>query len=346
MTRSTVTFSDVTSNNSVAKGNLQDDIKAIIEQLALDAERSGEPAKAPYTKLGTAHPQDTEIDPRIQRLEDPGLINNIVGEFDPLALGVSHVSVRTDDNGEEHLIVLDGQQRRAAMLLLGYNEKVRYVFYYNLTFAAEARLFRLLNNRKGVPAPVLFRIAIAEGDQQAQAIAAILSDLNIPLGVPGGFSSVQMARRVARRPKGLLNFRWALEQVQAIYTSAKDESKSTKTIYDGRVIEAFALLRERDGNFINVKNLQHKLASKPQGVAGLLGHANTIATLNLGGSRVADVIDAIVARYNFNLQGRSGNKLEEWDRGGKKGKKKKSVLAVDEVEVAPQSRVTFEEDEA
>lgn len=304
-----------------------DQIAEILAELNAERAALRDAPRAPIKVVrGTAFASDMEIDSRIQRPEDPGLINSIVADFDEVALGTLTVSVRVDRRtGEERLIVLDGQQRRRAVVLVEYEKPLNCTFYYNMSFSEEARAFRRLNNRKSVAAPVLFRNAIAEGDEQATAIAAILSQLSIPLGVPGGFSAVVAARRIAKRPNGTLHLQWALRVLGMIYG---DEDAPTKTIYDGRVVEALSMLHARDGSHLNEKHLINKLASKGGGLKGLLGRADTIATLHKGGGRVLDVIDAIVGIYNSGLHRDAGNKLAEWDRtttatGRKKPKSKR-----------------------
>jgi hypothetical protein len=298
------------------RSQLSDEIASVLDELARERDRLGTgEAKPVEIIVAKAYAKDMEIDSRLQRTEQLTLINSIANEFNELALGTLHISLRVDDDGEEHLIVLDGQQRRKGSMLAGYTNQLRCIMYKNLTFSQEAQLFRLLNNRKSVNAPTLFRIAIAEGDVQATAIAAILTQLNIPLAVPGGFAAVVAARRIAARRGGLGHLRWALEIVQRVYGGSPDAPKDTKTIYDSRVVEALSLLHERDGHFLNERNLVSKLAKQPNGIDGLVQRARTIGTLNKGGSRVFDMFDAIVAYYNLGLHRDAGNMLAEWDRG-------------------------------
>jgi hypothetical protein len=233
---------------------------------------------------------DTTIDPRIQRGEEGPEIAHIIANFNKAALGTFTLSRRP--NGE--LAVLDGQQRRAACRKVGYEEQVQAIVHSGLSLAEEAQLFLDLNYRRSVNAWTQFRVARTAGDPLAQAIGVVLDELNIPLGSPKGFSAVVMARRVAKRQGGLTHLHWALRQVQAVYDTSGDGG-----VYDGRVVEAFAMLYRECATIIKEDDLHKKLAQKGGGVDGLIGHGHTVQLVAHPPVKIARAIArAIALRYN------------------------------------------------
>jgi len=233
------------------------------------------------------------IDPRIQRGEEGPEINHIAANFNPAALGTFTLSRRSDGT----IVVLDGQQRRAAALKIDYSEQVQAIVHENLTLPEEAQLFLDLNYRRSVNAWTNFRIARTAGDELAQAIGVVLDELHIPLGGPKGFSAVVMARRVAKRQGGLTHLHWALRQVQAVYDPAREGG-----MYDGRVVEAFSMLYRYCAEQhipIDEDNLHKKLARIGGGINDLIGHGHTVQKVAHPPVKIAKAIARAVAlRYN------------------------------------------------
>jgi hypothetical protein len=230
------------------------------------------------------------IDPRIQRGEEGPEINHIAANFNSAALGTFTLSRRNDGT----LVVLDGQQRRAACLKIDYSEQVQAIVHENLTLPEEAQLFIDLNYRRSVNAWTQFRVARTAGDELAQAIGVILDELHIPLGGPKGFSAVVMARRVARRQGGLTHLHWALRQVQTVYDPAREGG-----VYDGRVVEAFSMLYREYSTIIDEDNLHKKLARVGGGIDDLIGHGHTVQKVAHPSIKIAKAIARAVAlRYN------------------------------------------------
>lgn len=259
--------------------------------------------------FGWVDPTELEIDPTIQRPENKVLINGIAREYDPYAAGVITVSIREwvdPETGEkrETLVVVDGQQRTRAAIRAGYTEKVPAMLHRGLSRPEEAELFRRLNFRRSVTAINLFRSAIVEGDQDVLNIVATLDELDIPFSSSKGFTAVRVARRLAKRKNGIANFRWALVTIGAIY-----DTDGRGGVYDGRVVEAFARFYERFRDDIDEKELRSKLLKNPGGIAGLIGHAETIRA-GAGGSMFPNLCQALIVRYNFNKQKK--NYLPDW----------------------------------
>jgi hypothetical protein len=264
--------------------------------------------------FGTVNLDDLRIDERIQRAEQTREIINIAEDFNPGALGTLTVSVRELPGGAEEQILLDGQQRRAACLRVGWHGKVRAVIHRGLTLAEEARLFRQLNFRQSVNAQTLFKVALSEGDSEALAIKAVLDALGLSVSM-SSFGAVNVARRVVRRRGGLTHFQWALEMIQKIY-----DMDRRGAVYDGRVVEAFALLHERYLGQLDEANLIKKLSGAPGGMQGLIGHGRTVREVK-GGQIVPALIDAIITRYNTHKHRDSRTSLPLWERraGSKTG---------------------------
>lgn len=259
-----------------------------------------------YRKFGWLPIAQLEIDERVQRPEVPSEVNKIAREFDENALGTAVVSCRINpDTGEEHYIVLDGRQRRAGSLKAGFEGNIRVDVHYNLTLADEARLFRILNERKAVQPVQLFRNALIERNEHALAVQKILDDLGIPFGTPKGYSGAKSSLRLVARRGGPTSFRWALEKVQQIYDTEGDGG-----CYDAAVVEAFYWLYDHFGIRIDEDNLYNKLARLGGGTADLVGHAKNIKSMR-GGRLSVNLIRAIIARYNHDKRS-ARTKLPDW----------------------------------
>lgn len=251
--------------------------------------------------------RDTVIDPRIQRPENRAEINAIVREYNPAALGVPTLSCRVDSDGNETFVVLDGQQRRAASLELGYDELVPFTVHYGLTAPEEAQLFRQLNFRRAVTAAVLFKTSLVEGNPVTLAIQAICDGLDIPVGVPSGLMAVDLAKRLANTKDGLRHFRWALEEIQAIFDPERKGG-----VYDSRVVEAFAMFHRHYEGRVDARRLERKL-SELGGVHHLIGRGNNVRSFK-GGRAAQGIMDAMVERYNHHMGTRGTKALPEIPR--------------------------------
>lgn len=251
--------------------------------------------------------RDTVIDPRIQRPENKAEINVIVREYNPAALGVSTVSCRVDADGNEEFVVLDGQQRRAASLIVGYDELTPFTVHYGLTSQEEALLFRQLNFRRSVSAAVLFKTSLVEGNPVTLAIQHICDGLGVPIGVSSGLMAVDLARRLANTKEGLRHFQWALEEIQAIFDPEREGG-----VYDSRVVEAFALFHRHYEGKADAKRLEKKL-SELGGVHQLIGRGNNVRSFK-GGRAAQGILDAMVERYNHGMSARSLRALQEIPR--------------------------------
>jgi hypothetical protein len=250
---------------------------------------------------------ETVIDPVIQRPEQSSEINTIAKNFSPPALNVPTASCRIDENGNETYVVLDGQQRRAAALKIGYEELVPFVIHYGLSLKEEAWLFLNLNYRRSVSAAVRFKNELVGEDAVALAIQAVCDGLGIEIGVPSGLMAVDLAKRLANTRDGLRHFRWALEEIQVIFDPERKGG-----VYNNQVIEAFARFHRHYEGSVDVKRLERKLA-EIGGVHQYIGRGQNVKTFR--GGRISDcLIDVLVERYNHHMGGRSSKKLAEFPR--------------------------------
>jgi hypothetical protein len=259
-----------------------------------------------HRKFGWLALTEMVIDERVQRPEVPTEVNKIAREFNKDALGTATISARVDpDTGVETYVVLDGQQRRAGALKAGFTGKIRVDVHYNLTLADEARLFRILNERRPVQPIQLFKTALIEEDPSALAVQRILDELGIQFGNPRGYSGAKSSVRLVARRNGPTILRWALAQVQAIY-----DGEGKGGCYDAAVVEAFYWLYDHHGTRIDEENLYAKLSREKGGVGDLVGHAKTIKSVR-GGKIGVNLIRAIIARYNADKRS-ARTRLPDW----------------------------------
>jgi hypothetical protein len=250
----------------------------------------------------------TSIDHRVQRYENKAEVNAIARDFNADALQVPTVSIRVDpETNEETYVVLDGQQRRAAALQVGFEAPIAWSAHRNLSLKDEARLFRQLNFRRSVTAGDLFRVSLAEENVTNLHVMALLKDLGIELNTPRGLNAVRVASRIAERPAGLRDLRWALEEIKAIF-----DKLGLGGVYDGRVVEAFALLH-RHRPTVDSARLRKMLAKAGWNVPDMIGEGRTTQRVR-GGKISVCIADAVIKEYNRHLPNDSKTLLDEFPR--------------------------------
>lgn len=267
-------------------------------------QRNGHTARIEHVRL-----DQLIIDTRIQRPVIPAHVKRIAENLDFNALGVLTVSRR--DNGD--MVVLDGQQRRAALLEAGYDGRfsIQCEVLDGLSFADENAVFKTLNaDRKAVLPLYLFKNRVNAGESAPVAISLIVKDCGLSIA-EGGSNATGTVRATA-----------ALERVYGGYTLNEPQPaalRSTLTVINaawgatassmqGQIIEGIGKLFIRDGAMIDADNLIKKLAKYPGGPNALIGDAR--GRSRISGRSVTDSIAAIAAViYN---KGRRSNVLEEW----------------------------------
>ena len=260
-----------------------------------------------YQVIRKLRMDETVIDPVIQRPEQTSEINTIAKNFSPPALNVLTASCRIDENGNETYVVLDGQQRRAAAMKIGYTELVPFVVHYSLTLKDEAWLFLNLNYRRSVAASVRFKNELVGEDPVALAIQAVCEGLGIEIGVPSGLMAVDLAKRLSNTEEGLRHFRWALEEIQAIFDPAGQGG-----VYNNQVIEAFARFHRHYEGRVDVRRLRRKV-SELGTISQFIGQGQNVKSFR--GGRISDcLIDVLVRRYNHHMGAGSKYALPEFPR--------------------------------
>lgn len=261
-----------------------------------------------HTEVGTVTVNDVRIDPRVQRPENLRLTRKISRNLVLPALGTVTVSVREHQgpNGDETwFILLDGQQRMIGARKAGYEGPVPARFHFNLTLQEEAELFRLLNDKVDVPAVDKYNVGLTEGLEDVALVQGILDQLKISLGSNSGqFHAVVVGRRLVSLPGGVDAFQWALKVVREMHP--QDEAPK----YEGRLVEALARWRLRDGSKINTSSL----------VTKVLKQGGPIYILKLGKLKMdtnrttamVGVVEALIQTYNASLQYGKGNRLDDW----------------------------------
>lgn len=120
------------------------------------------------------------VDPAYQRAENDPKIRKIMREFNPDAIGVLYVSRRDDGT----VVIIDGQQRRAAFLRMGWgDQRLPCMVYSGLTQAEEASLWTDYNELRTKPTPLdRFRADLVAGDPDAVSVQQILDRHNLTFG--------------------------------------------------------------------------------------------------------------------------------------------------------------------
>lgn len=232
------------------------------------------------------------IDPSIQRDREEDEIKDIVENFNPLALGTFTISVREiplpGGKSTNEWVLVDGQQRQGALEILNYPDTVAGVVHYGLTRAEEAQLFLDLNKRRTIGPAGRYKARLVAEEPQALAIQKMLRDLAIPMGGPKGFSAIQRADRIYESgPTGPADLRWALQMLKEIYGA-----------YDGRVLEAFAMLHAEYSVYIDAESLRSKLQREQPNINKLTGSGKVLQQL-YHCTAAMGIAETIIATYNM-----------------------------------------------
>lgn len=304
--RGRVTIKDVAA--AVERANVPADLRDKQAE-ALEGFQSENPGST--HRYGVVYFKDTVIEPEIQRPEQPDEINALARDFDPSVLGMVTIWRRyvpaTDDEPERfEMVVVDGQQRRAASFRVGYEGPVHADIHDGLTRKDAAKLFRKLNFRKPVNQLTLFKTALVEEDPHALAVQAILDGLGIAFGTHKGYTAAKTGVRLIKRQNGATHLHWAFAQAKRLW------DRGAGGVYDGNVIEALFMLHERYGNRIDEARLYKQVASDEGTTAALVEFANTLKRVHKG-TLTVNIVRAIIDRYNKGLWKTSRSALPEWE---------------------------------
>ncbi|MBN2840985.1 MAG: hypothetical protein JXP37_08540 [Coriobacteriia bacterium] len=247
------------------------------------------------------------IDHRIQRPLRPAHVSNIAEHLDFNALGILVVSRRNDGT----IVVLDGQQRQAALRQKGYDGRfsIQCEVHDGLTLAQEAELFLRYNrDRKAVDSLTIYKNRVQSGDPVAVAIDLIVKECGLRVGGSGSEGEVRAVSALEAVYKG---YKLKQEQPQALraaLVAVTEAWGANARSLQGQIIEGIGKVFVRDGDAIDADNLIKKLAKYPGGADTLIGDARGRTRYN--GKSVTDSVAAIIVDvYN---KGRRSNVLEEW----------------------------------
>lgn len=243
---------------------------------------------------------DVIIDHKIQRPVQARWVARHRRQFNPSALGTVQVAVRADGT----MSLLDGLQRKSLCDAVGYNEPVRALFYKGLSPTQEAELFLEFNDRTSLNAVDEFRALVAAGDPLAIQITNVVESYGLQVRIGTGFAAIKTAIRICKKPGGVRGFGFALAIINKVW-GVKPEN------LDGRLIEALAAIYV-ESPWLDVADLERKLAGHKGAISGILGDARTVRELRHG-AMLDCICDVLVGIYNKGLR-IEGKKLPEWKR--------------------------------
>lgn len=243
------------------------------------------------------------VDPHVQRTLDERRVNEIIGDFNQLGMGVVTVSERLD--GSYH--VVDGQHRVAALLSMDRGtDNVRCLVYTGLSLAEEAALFRRLNNTRIVNSLDKFRIRVVEGDPAAVSLNTMLESLGwrAAPGVKNSFTAVAALEKIYKGPSGDAADLPLVRQVMGIVTKAWG-IEPIGTAAD--ILRGLGAVLRHYGELVDENKLVGELSGYQGGPRRLVGAARGLRELR--GGRMEDSLAEILVTL---LNNKRRNKLQPW----------------------------------
>ena len=233
----------------------------------------------------------------------------IADHFDPDEFGVLVVAER----GDGTYWVLDGQQRLAALRLLGWSsdQQVPCEIIAEPSLQREAELFAGRNRRVNLRYLDLFMARVAAGEARAVAVAHIIESCGYRvshLERAGNLYAVQACERVYQGYRGLTSgkeypgaLRATLETIRAAWGARPDGVR-------GPIIQGIGQLFIRDNASVEKANLASKLSTFEGGPSAFVGQARGSRASH--GGRLSDAVaELVVETYN---KGRRVSKLKPW----------------------------------
>jgi hypothetical protein len=246
-------------------------------------------------------------DERVQRARRPGWEATEAKRFDPIALGVFHVSRRrraTTIDGKTYspgLYLIDGLGRFWLCQTANYSKPVDAMVYENLTIKAEAELFLQLNRKTNHRPLDTFRIAVVAGEPREVAINEILARHGLAVGDAARSGQVRAVRSLANvYSLGGAALNLALGVIVNSWGSAG-------TSFDGAILEGVGKVCAAHPK-LDIRGLSERLARVPNGAVGCKLKAEGYRSIK-GGS-LADACAAfVIDHYN---RARSSRRLPSW----------------------------------
>lgn len=254
-------------------------------------------------KIEMVRPDQCSVDLDVQRPEDKGRIADLAKKWNDVAAGICYVSRRTDGS----TIVLDGQTRFGALMLLGLGDKPREtVVYRGLTKPQEAEIFRILNNTKRPDVLCLFNIACVEGDAESLKIRALVRK--------HGYEPQRGRKNSLVAIKTVVDaYRRDVHSIDAALGFCHNTWGTMKDAVNGTIVSGLSLLIFRYGaEVIDFEQLSDRIRKNAGGdPTSLIGRAKTNADIR--SCNLPDALaDILTNTYN---KGPGKKKLPDWVTG-------------------------------
>lgn len=240
-----------------------------------------------------------KISPKAQATFNKSRAEKIASDFDLEALGFLVVSER---NGEWY--VVDGQHRRAALMLMGWeDQQVQCEAYEGLTEAEEAELFLRRNEKRNPTAFDKFRVEITAGRDEATDINRVVMGTGLKISTDGevrSISSIGSLRKVYE-----LGGPVVLGRSLRIL---KDAFEGDALRFRAELINGMGLVCQRYNGTLDDEAAIARLSTVRGGAASILRKSNNYK-LSTGHSNPHCAAAAIVDALNA---AKGGRKLPSW----------------------------------
>ena len=261
--------------------------------------------RTPAPQPGKLFIESLTVDERVQRSIDPARIRKMLEEgFRPNGLGSIVVSHRSDDSHH----VIDGQHRVELCKQFGYLQPLDCLIYRNLTLAAEAEMFLVLNDRRSVQPIDKFKVRVEAQDPVAVALNELLARYGWTVRngkSKGYFGAISALEKIytgwGKTPTQNIGI---CESVISIVSAAWDNNA------DGAqhtIITGLGMIFMKYGDRISIEKLTNELIASGNPRA-LVGQARSLQSLQKG--RVADSMASILV--NMANKRCTKNRLPDW----------------------------------
>lgn len=256
-------------------------------------------------------PNQTMIDPEVQRGLDENRAQRIADDFNDIGFGVPVVSLRATENGSQY-VVLDGQHRIEGARRAGRgDETFRMEVLSGLSRQDEALVFRVRNNTSK-PTPVdTFKVALIEGRPEERSIARILATYGWKVENGGAYAAVQSVaalREVFRRDADRHGVSTGSTLNVAVRVLTNAWGLGQNSLAATILLGVAGLVRQHPR--IDTEMLSKVLESIWQKPENLITQARSYKDVSGGSSRDA-AATVITNAYNRRVR-RSDRKLKDW----------------------------------
>jgi hypothetical protein len=254
-------------------------------------------------KIELVRPDQCSVDLEVQRPEDKTRIAALAKKWNDVAAGICYVSRRPDGS----TVVLDGQTRFGALMLLGLGDRPREtVVYRGLNKPQEAEIFRILNNTKRPDALCLFNIGCVEGVEENLKIRALIRK--------HGYEPWRSRKNSLIAIRAVVDaYRRDVHSTEATLKFCHDTWGNMKDAVNGTIVAGLSLLIFRYGaDVIDFEQLSDRIRKNAGGdPTSLIGRAKTNADIR--SCNLPDALaDILTNTYN---KGPGKKKLPDWVTG-------------------------------